>query len=141
MGDKMRTLLITQKNGDETQIDVPETWKITFGPAVVGMPKSEGRVPMALRIYETEKLQRAIFTDVTSFRDMSIPIRVKKVNVQEKDGFMECEGVRKRTTFQASTTEWINPDEEVEDKPLLTMPTDAEMFDGKKNSIEVEVTE
>lgn len=128
-----RTLLITRRDGEEIQVDVPVDWKVTYGPAAVGIALSERNgksIPMALRIYETEKMQRAIFTDVVSFRDMSIPIRVKKVNVQEKDGFMECEGVRKRTTFQASTVSWVDPDssEPSENLPKIGMPTDKEIF-------------
>ena len=128
-----RTLLITRNNGEEIQIDIPEDWKVTFGPAAAGISmtdRSGKNMPMALRIYETEKLQRAIFLDVVSFRDMSIPIRIKRVDTQEKDGFMECEGIRKRTIFQASTVNWINPDAEVpeENLPKLSMPKDSEIF-------------
>ena len=127
-----RTLLITQKDGTEFQVDIDENWKITYGPAVVGYGSKavDRNVPMALRIYETERLQRAIFTDVISFRDMSIPIRVKQENVQTKDGFTECEGIRKRTTFQATTHEWVDPDaEESSAWPKLTMPKDSEIFE------------
>ncbi len=135
MQEETRTLLITLKNGDEIQIDIPTSWKVTYGYVQTGFTSKDGRtVPMALRIYETDKHQRAIFTDVASFRDMSIPIRVKKVSVQEKAGFMECEGVRKRTIFQASTVNWVNPDSnEPEDNPLeIGMPKDSEMFGGKE---------
>ncbi len=62
-------------------------------------------------------------------RYMSIPIREKRIKVQEKEGFVEYEGNRKRTTFQAKTAEWINPDEEVaEDAKLIGMPDDSEIF-------------
>lgn len=134
MEEKTRTLLIIHENGNETQIDIPESWKVTFGLASPGAEHVKGgKVGLALRIYETEKMQRAIFTDVVSFRDMSIPIRIKKVNVQEKDGFMECDGVRKRTTFQASTTEWVSPDVDNSNNatPKLAMPSDQEVFGNK----------
>lgn len=128
---EIRTLLITKTNGEEIQVDIPATWKVTFGLLAPGKDANSGKV--ALRIYEKETMQRAIFVDVAAFRDMSIPMRVKRVNVQEKDGFVECEGVRKRTTFQAKTSEWVNPDEETENKPkLLAMPTDTEVF-GEDN--------
>ncbi len=84
-------------------------------------------MPLALRFYESETKQRAIFTDVVSFRDTSIKIEEKLVRIQEKDGYVECEGTRKRTTFQAKTTEWINPDEEKDGVPML--PSDKDMFD------------
>ena len=123
-----RTLLIKKKDGQEIQVDIPEEWKITFGPIVVGASKTDGRIPIALRIYETEKLQRAIFTDVESFRDMSIPIREKRIDVQQKDGVIEVDGNRKRTIFEARTSSWVNPDEEVSSASLLQMPKDAEIF-------------
>ena len=130
MGD--RTLLVRKKDGSEFQIDIPEEWKVTFGPIAIGASKSDGRIPIALRIYETEKLQRAIFTDVDSFRDMSIPIREKHVNVQTKDGFVEVDGSRKRTSFQAQTFEWIDPDDTPEGGKLLSMPSDQEVFNNIK---------
>ena len=113
------------------RITVPETWKVTFGPAAKGMNASKNgsnlRMPMALRFYEDEKHQRAIFTDVKSFMDSSIKIEEEIVNIKEKDGFVECDGVKKRTTFQAKTKEWININDIKEDQPLL--PEDSTMFE------------
>ncbi len=138
LGTAIRTLLITKKDGEEIQIDIPEEWKVTFGPAVAGLsPKTDGRIPLVLRVYESDKMQRAIFADVVSFRDTSIPMRVKKVDVKEKSGFMECDGVRKHTTFEARTTNWVNPDEVAEDpepRPLLKMPSDTEMLGQESES-------
>lgn len=129
---KETTYIISHKNGTKRKITVPSDWKVTFGPAVKGTrrgnsPGSNLQMPMALRFYESETKQRAIFTDVVDFRDASIKILEEKVEVKEKDGFMECEGVRKRTTFQATVKSWIDPDKEPEQKPLL--PSDAEMFE------------
>jgi hypothetical protein len=124
-----KTLLVTKRNGDEFQIDIPENWKITFGPTCVGVGKTAGveRIPLCLRIYESDTLQRAIFTDVVSFRDMSIPIRIKQTNIQEKVGYVEYDGKRKQTSFQAKTSEWINPDTGDFESKLLNMPSDLEM--------------
>jgi hypothetical protein len=125
-----KTYLVTKIDGSEFQITVPETWKVTFGPATKGNTSYSGeqrlKMPMALRFYESETKQRAIFTDVVSFRDMSIKIKIKKNRVQEKDGYMECDGVRKRTIFQATVSEWIDPDEVKPELPML--PSDKEMF-------------
>ena len=128
MSTEKRTLLIKHDNGDETQIEIDASWKVTLGPLVVGGKEPGKRIPIALRVYETETLQRAVFTDVTWFRDMSIPIKVKRTSINEKDGFVECDGIRKRTTFQATTTEWINPDTGVQSENLLKMPEDSEIF-------------
>jgi hypothetical protein len=132
MSEDITTYLIKHKNGEETQVDVPSSWKVTFGPAVKGSqgPRNGGlQMPMALRFYENDTKQRAIFTDVESFRDMSINIRVKKKTTQEKDGYMECDGVRKQTRFQAVVEEWVNPDQSNEEKTLPQLPSDSTIFD------------
>lgn len=128
--EQMKTYIIHHEDGTKRRITVPEDWKVTFGPAARGANKSTSgttyKIPMALRFYESETKQRAIFTDVVSFRDASIKIEEERVNTTEKDGFMECDGVRKRTRFQATVKEWVNPDE-TKDTPAL--PTDTEMFE------------
>ena len=79
--DNLRTYLIVHEDGTRRKITIPSTWRVTFGPAARGgnMPKRPGgpsyKMPMALRFYENDTQQRAIFTDVVSFRDMSIPIQ------------------------------------------------------------------
>jgi len=124
-----KTYLITHENGTRRKITVPADWKVTFGPAAKGL-KHDGtrglKIPLALRFYESDTKQRAIFTDVVSFRDTSIKIEEEKVRIQEKDGYTECEGVRQRTTFQAKVREWINPDA-IAETPAL--PSDTKMFD------------
>ena len=109
------TYLIVHEDGTERKITVPSSWKVTFGPASRGAHKSSSgsnfKVPLALRFYENETRQRAIFTDVVSFRDLSIKTQVKKRSTQEKHGFMECDGKKKATVFQATVEEWIDPDE------------------------------
>ena len=130
-----RTLLITKRDGEEIQIDIPATYKVTFGPAFITSKAYVGgkQVPMALRVYESDKMQLAIFTDVVSFRDLNIPMRVKQVKTQEKDGYIECEGVRKRTTFSATTSEWVNADAGPVGPKLLQMPQDEEIFGAAKS--------
>ena len=130
--DEMKTYLIEFENGKKQKITVPESWKVTFGPASKGANAGTTRtgsvykVPLALRFYESETKQRAIFTDVIGFRDMSIKIEEMKTKIQEKDGYMECEGVKKATTFRASVSEWVNPDKLV---GVPALPTDSEIFD------------
>ena len=129
---EMTTYLIEFSNGKRQRITVPSTWKVTFGPAARGNNgtssyKEKLTMPMALRFYESDTKQRAIFTDVVSFRDTSIAIEEERQNVQEKDGYMECDGRKKRVSFQAKTREWINPDETPESQPML--PADGEIFD------------
>ena len=130
MSEEKITYLIEFKNGRRQKITVPKDWKVTFGPAAAGVNKKGmgGRdVPLALRFYENENRQRAIFTDVVYFRDTSIEIQEEKINTQQKDGFMECDGHRKGVTFQAISKEWINPDEPSDSLPML--PSDESIFE------------
>jgi hypothetical protein len=125
---KETTYLIVHEDGTERKITVPSDWKVTFGPAAKGINKAAHqnfKIPLALRFYEAETKQRAIFTDVVSFRDLSIKTEVKRISTQEKQGFMECDGKRKATTFQAKTEEWVDPDK-LQDTPSLP---DVEDFD------------
>lgn len=125
-----KTYIITHEDGTRRRVTVPESWKVTFGPAVAGESKSSNgnrfKMPMALRFYETKDKQRAIFTDVVSFRDSSIKIEEEKVSVQEKEGYVEFEGTRKKTIFQAKTKEWVDPD--IEQGQKLLPPSDTELF-------------
>jgi len=135
--EEMKTYLIEHDNGEERKITVPANWKVTFGPAASGSYKSDttGRykMPLALRFYEGKDKQRAIFTDVKSFRDLSIKVEIRKISVQEKQGYMECDGERKATTFRAEVATWVNPDEVVIKK--LPSPSKVKDFDVSFNEI------
>ena len=114
--------LITHQNGKERRITVPDDWKVTFGPAAAGVDKKAyggGTVPLALRFYEKGDRQRAIFTDVASFRDLSIKMEVKKVDVQEKQGYAKMDGAEQAMTFQVKRETWVNEDEPVDGTKLL----------------------
>jgi hypothetical protein len=129
------TYLIEFKNGKKQKITVPSDWKVTFGPAARGANSDKRKtfdMPLALRFYEDEKKQRAIFTDVQSFRDMSIKIEEEKISIQEKDGYLECDGVKKATIFQAQTKEWINPDEQAKKFPVA-LPSDKDIFGDEED--------
>jgi hypothetical protein len=122
--ENIREYLIEKADGTKLKVKIPNDWKVTFGPAVKGknqptVGERRLKMPMALRFYENETKQRAIFLDVVEFRDLSIPIEVEKVDIQEKDGFTEVDGVRQRSTFQVKTKKWTNPDEINEDTPKL----------------------
>jgi hypothetical protein len=73
---------LIERGKERLTVEVPGDWKVTYGPAFRRTPDARGRfndygqaAPMALRFYENETKQRAIFTDVTAFRDLSIPVR------------------------------------------------------------------
>lgn len=67
---------LVQRGKGNFLIEVPAHWKVTFSAV---NPQSQGvghRDGHCLRIYEGEK-QRAVFCDVTGYRDMSIPYAIE----------------------------------------------------------------
>jgi hypothetical protein len=86
--EDIRTLEVRTRHEGLFRIEIPATWKVTFSKV---NPQAGGYEAMALRVYEGEEKQRACFSDVVSFRDISIPLtrRVKKSKEQvntERDG-------------------------------------------------------
>lgn len=83
----MTEYLIYREN-EVLKVAVPAEWKVTFGyinPSDAGRPNFQrGDGGYALRFYETKDKQRAIFTDVKSFRDMGI--EVSRQTVTEANG-------------------------------------------------------
>ena len=76
------TYLIETRNGDY-KVTVPSDWKAVFTP--VGATKDDFRKgSMALRFYESDKKQRALFSDVMNFRDLSIPVQRKVIKIDGK---------------------------------------------------------
>lgn len=137
-----KVYIITHEDKTKKRITVPADWKVTFGPAARGENAGNRsgqnlKMPMALRFYQSENKQRAIFTDVVSFRDASIKIEEEKTNIQEKEGYMECEGVRKKTVFSATVKEWVNPDA-IDDTKTPLLPSDREMFDTGNNPCSID---
>ena len=66
-----RTLLVKDRQG-EFKITIPADFKVTFGTPVGNRGNDyNGR---ELRIYEAGEKQRACFTEVQWFRDLSIPL-------------------------------------------------------------------
>jgi hypothetical protein len=74
----IRTYELAFKDGGVARIDIPETWKITFGPVAGAKGVVEG-AGFAFRAWQTEGKQRLLFTRVESFRDVSLPMQVKAV--------------------------------------------------------------
>ena len=64
-----RTYLVEDSKGT-FRIRVPADHKVTFGPLAPSEKGYSSR--LTLRIYEAENKQRAVFTDVKGFRDLSL---------------------------------------------------------------------
>ena len=124
-----RTYLLEMYDGSKRKITVPAKWKVTFGPAAIprtglkgkNVPQNAiGKMPMAIRFYEPKDQQRAIFTDVINFRDMSIPILEERVEVKTKRGTLSVDGANRNVSMNATIKQWLNPDEDSEEQnPLL----------------------
>ena len=74
----VRTYEIEYDDTCLVRVDLPENWKVTFGP-VVGSDKTTTGRTMAFRAWESETKQRLLLTGVRSFRDLSIPVTVRAI--------------------------------------------------------------
>ena len=77
------------------RVAIPSTWKVTFGPT--GPPRDAGyerhQRGWVLRFYEAENRQRACFTNVIEFYDLSIPMDVLVMaDEQGKSGWVRIQG-------------------------------------------------
>lgn len=87
------------------RIEIPDDWKVTYGPVSPGKASYGGN---ALRLYESETKQRAIFTDVISFRDLSIPVKVLAIREKGKEKWESDERGRKRSSSVEIERAWID---------------------------------
>jgi hypothetical protein len=82
MTEEVRTYEIVTHDGTY-RLDVPVTARVTYGPVIGAAGKSSyGATGNVLRIWEGTKaneVQRALFQNVTAFRDLSLPMRVRAV--------------------------------------------------------------
>jgi hypothetical protein len=72
----IRTYEVVTRDLGSFRIKIPETWKVTYGP-VVGAKGDGGQFQgNALRVWESDTKQRALFMGVISFCDRSIEVEV-----------------------------------------------------------------
>jgi len=109
---EMKEYLIKSRDGTR-MITIPASWKITYGTLHPGT-KGYGGDGNVLRIYETKEKQRAIFTGVETFRDLSIP--VKKL-VKDRDAMAKVKHEKGKVTSEDKETiadVWIDENPEIE---------------------------
>lgn len=113
----LRTYEIEGADGSGTiRIDIPETWKVTFGPVVGADKTSIGRT-MAFRAWETETKQRLLLTNVASFRDISIPVRIKAVRKFGQKTWHTDDGGWVDGYAELVERQWL-PIDEIDPRPL-----------------------
>lgn len=113
-GVKPRTLMIQMKD-DEYRVTIPAGARVTFGPTIPYQKKSkngyasESHDGYSLRVYENEKNDSliAVFSGVSSFRDIAIPhakliIREsgKSVWKSDEEGYKVEHEIKKEQTFE-----------------------------------------
>lgn len=104
--------LLIMNDGTKQKITLPSHYILTFGPLAPGSKdtSNNSRSHLSLRIYDG-KQQKAVFTDVSSFRDMSIPIEQETVKSQAETFYKEGEsGEKQAVVVEVSRREWVNPD-------------------------------
>lgn len=69
----LRTLLVQDRSG-VFKVTVPASWKVTFSAFMPGHGGGPRDLGPSLRIYEGRDKQRACFTNVVAFRDLSMPM-------------------------------------------------------------------
>lgn len=105
-----KTYLMELKGGKLRRVTVPSTWKVTFGPLVPSEVRHGDVRTFALRFYESKEQQRAVFTDVIAFRDVSLPVEERVSKVKQKLVHKNAPGGRREMMVEARITEWRNPD-------------------------------
>jgi hypothetical protein len=124
-----KTYILDLRGGGKRRLTVPATWKLTFGPLIPGNKDGSGRGTLALRFYEGSKEhQRAVFTDVESFRDSSIEVEEQVTRVKRQGKTRNAPTGTKETVMEARITEWRNPDQTYsdDDEEFLQLGFDSE---------------
>lgn len=103
------------------RMDIPETWKVTFGPVSPGSKGGYASGGNCLRVYESDTKQRAIFLDVVSFRDLSIPVQRLVVREEGKEKWEVDNGNRKRSSSVKAERRWV-PESEIEEPTSDEVP-------------------
>jgi hypothetical protein len=113
-----RTYEIAFAHGELIRVEFPATWKVTYGPVIgaAGKP-AYGDSHNTLRVWETDKLQRALWAGVTGFRDVtSITVMVKAVRAFGSDTWRPDDGTYTGAKAQTVEKAW-KPVEEISYEP------------------------
>lgn len=103
------------------RVDLPETWKVTYGPVVGSDKTSVGRT-MAFRAWESDNKQRLLISDVIAFRDISIPMKRRAVRKYGSEEWREDDGSWTGKRAEQVQKSWVDMDQltdlpDEDDKP------------------------
>ena len=102
--------IIIYRRGEQPLIveNIPSTAKITFGAVQPGKREYGGGSENALRIYTAASNQLGVFLNVTSFRDLSLTVKERKVTTKaSSEAEVGPDGV-KRESATEETYEWTS---------------------------------
>lgn len=111
MEEEITTTYEIDTNEGRYRVTVPASYKVTFGPVAVGGKLRGGGYgepggSMALRIYESDTKQRAVFVGVRSFRDLSIPLMREHVQVEGSTEWVAAENLSTSNSKRVTKREW-----------------------------------
>lgn len=75
---EQKTYEVTTARG-RMRFTVPATYKVTYGAIVPGAKGGYSGGGFGIRVWEATDKQRMVMADVTSFRDLSIPVEVEAI--------------------------------------------------------------
>lgn len=105
------TFLLTMKDGTLKKVTVPSDWKVTFGPLCPGSKgETNGYGSTSLRFYTGKDKQKAVFTQVESFRDMDIEIEERVTTTRKETYIKQGDDQGEAVVVDHNVHEWINPD-------------------------------
>ncbi len=111
-----RTYEIEFSDGSAIRVDIPEEWRVTYGP-IVGAAATGGEMPgkyrnraslggNAFRAWENENRQRLLLTGVVSFRDIALPMLRRAVRKFGTSEWMEDDGSWKGSKSEQVQKSW-----------------------------------
>lgn len=101
------TYLLEMSDGTQKRITIPSTWNLTFGALIPGSQSNNGKI--GLRVWHA-KSQKAVFTDVVSFRDTSMQLEQRVTTTKHETYYKGNDEAAKAVVVESAAHEWINPD-------------------------------
>lgn len=102
------TYLLMMKDGTKQKVTVPSHWKVTFGNLTPGN-NGHNASPVSIRFYDGVH-QKAVFTNLESFRDLSIGIEEEVVKTQAETFYKDTPQGKRQVVMEGTVREWRNPD-------------------------------
>lgn len=113
MKEDFRKILVQFEDRSKLIIKIPASWKITFGELHPGSKYESGAT--ALLIYESETKQRAVYTRVQSFRDLSIETKRLVTDAGIKKEYLKTKNKEHDQKTVNSFQYWVDDNEEFKD--------------------------